>query len=409
MKKTVLFFAIIIVVATTIICSCKKSPSSSASCIEISLSSAAATDSQTVGVDSAITPIKYSILTNVVADSNIIDTLNINVSGTLPPGVTGHFSKGIFTISGTPTTSVGSPFKYIVTTTGNSCNNIVIKGSITVINTACPTINLSSAYSTISQTVNVNNAISQITYELGGATGAVITGLPPGITGIFSGEIFRISGTPNTSLGSPFTYTITTVGSTCTSTATGIIAVNPLPTSTVTVPANVTVCNGSTVAATAFASTPSGATFTWTNSSSAIGLPSSGTGDIASFTAMNTTELPITATITVTPTTGLGIGASSLYTIKVNPTPTITLTSGSTSQTISNGTSITSIVYTLGGSATGVSTITDSSAGQSGSLVGDIYTINATPTSPGDYMYMITATDGACISSSLTGTIVTTP
>ncbi|MDB5004246.1 MAG: beta-propeller fold lactonase family protein, partial [Mucilaginibacter sp.] len=42
-------------------------------------------------------------------------------------------------------------------------------------------------------------------------------------------------------------------------------------------------------------------TYNWTNNNTAIGLGASGTGDIATFTATNTTGNPITATITATP------------------------------------------------------------------------------------------------------------
>ncbi|MCW8896555.1 MAG: hypothetical protein OQJ96_04010, partial [Flavobacteriales bacterium] len=43
-------------------------------------------------------------------------------------------------------------------------------------------------------------------------------------------------------------------------------------------PANITVCNGASVPASAFTSTPAGATFAWTNSNTAIGLAASGSG-----------------------------------------------------------------------------------------------------------------------------------
>lgn len=41
--------------------------------------------------------------------------------------------------------------------------------------------------------------------------------------------------------------------------------------------------------------------FNWVNSNTGIGLSASGTGDIPSFTPVNTTKVPVTATITVTP------------------------------------------------------------------------------------------------------------
>ena len=41
--------------------------------------------------------------------------------------------------------------------------------------------------------------------------------------------------------------------------------------------------------------------FTWTNSNPSIGIPASGTGNIADFIAINNGTTPVIATITVTP------------------------------------------------------------------------------------------------------------
>jgi hypothetical protein len=117
-----------------------------------------------------------------------------------------------------------------------------------------------------------------------------------------------------------------------------IITVNPTTpsptTPTVTVPANITVNNNGAVAATSFISTPAGGTFAWTNSNTAIGIAASGTGNIPSFTAINTGTTSITATITVTPTVTGVKGTPSSYTITVNPTaptPTAITLTGSAS------------------------------------------------------------------------------
>ena len=60
-----------------------------------------------------------------------------------------------------------------------------------------------------------------------------------------------------------------------------------------------TVSNGQTTAAENFPG--GGCVYNWSNSNPAIGLSVSGTGDIASFTAVNKTKSPITATIAATP------------------------------------------------------------------------------------------------------------
>ena len=71
------------------------------------------------------------------------------------------------------------------------------------------------------------------------------------------------------------------------------------------------VCNNANTLPIAFTGGAAGVTYSWTNTTPGIGLAASGTGDIASFTAVNTTNAPITATITVTPTSAGG-----------NPAPT---------------------------------------------------------------------------------------
>ncbi len=86
---------------------------------------------------------------------------------------------------------------------------------------------------------------------------------------------------------------------------------------------NVTACNNSQVPAIDFIG--SGAIFngTWTNSNPNIGLPASGTGNIPSFTAHNTSYNNITATITVKPVVSGCIGAPMIFTITVKPSPTM--------------------------------------------------------------------------------------
>lgn len=158
----------------------------------------------------------------------------------------------------------------------------------------------------------------------------------------------------------PGTYLIslTSTSSTgCTDVSSASVVVTDGP--TVAVPANITQCAGTTIAAVNFTSTPAGATFAWTNSNSAIGLAASGNGNIPSFTATNTTGSPITATITVTPTLNGCSGTPQTYTITINPTPTVTVNSpticpGVTANLIANG--ATTYTWSAGATATGVNT-----------------------------------------------------
>ncbi|MCO5946867.1 beta-propeller fold lactonase family protein [Mucilaginibacter sp. RT5R15] len=99
--------------------------------------------------------------------------------------------------------------------------------------------------------------------------------------------------------------------------------INALP--TVNKPGDVTYINGDLTTVINFAGT--GTTFTWTNDKPGIGLPANGTGDIPSFTAVNTGPTAITATIKVTPANATGCpGIPQTFTIKVNASPAITAT-----------------------------------------------------------------------------------
>ncbi len=89
---------------------------------------------------------------------------------------------------------------------------------------------LTSGNGTDAQAVCVNSPIINITYHLTAEiTGASASGLPTGVTGAYSPNLFTISGTPLVTGG--FSYTVTTTGICLsgTGTATGKITASDIP------------------------------------------------------------------------------------------------------------------------------------------------------------------------------------
>ncbi|MGY0034549.1 PKD-like domain-containing protein [Pedobacter sp. NJ-S-72] len=83
-------------------------------------------------------------------------------------------------------------------------------------------------------------------------------------------------------------------------------------------------CNQANTTSVVFTDNGTGSTYSWTNDHTEIGLPLSGTGQLPSFKALNTTNSPIVATITVTPVSLSGCaGAAKTFKITVNPTAVV--------------------------------------------------------------------------------------
>jgi len=137
----------------------------------------------------------------------------------LPAGVTGSWVSNVVTITGTPT--VAGVFTYTIALPGG-CGVSTATGTITV--TPDNTLTLSSSAGTNAQNVCINAPITNITYASAVATGAIVSGLPLGVTGGWASNVVTISGTPTVT--GAYTYTVTTTGGCATATATGTIVVN---------------------------------------------------------------------------------------------------------------------------------------------------------------------------------------
>ena len=181
------------------------------------------------------------------------------------------------------------------------------------------------------------------------------------------------------------TPTFSNGGVTCSGDAKSFkITVNPLI--LVNQPSNQVVCNTAATTAVIFETTNTGgiSTYAWTNDTPSIGLAASGTGDIASFTAVNTSASPVVATIVVTPTfTNAGIsctGAAKSFTITVNPTAQVDQLLG---QVVCNAGSTNAVTFTTtgsGGTTTYTWTNDTPSIGLAASGTGNIASFMATNT-----------------------------
>ena len=99
------------------------------------------------------------------------------------------------------------------------------------------------------------------------------------------------------------------------------------PTPKVDTISNQSLCVGSSTTAVTFTSNVSGTVFTWTNTTTGIGLAGSSTGNstgIPSFVTTNTGLTPLVGTIHVTPSANTCTGPDRIFTFTVNPLPVMT-------------------------------------------------------------------------------------
>ncbi|MCT4561884.1 MAG: gliding motility-associated C-terminal domain-containing protein [Crocinitomicaceae bacterium] len=356
----------------------------------LTLTSAPATDTQTVCINNAINDIVYQTsggATSAVANG-------------LPAGVSGVFAAGELTISGTPTAA--GIFNYTVVSSGNPCDADTAYGQLIV--EEVPGMNLTSALGTDGQTICQNEALTNIVYTLtGGATNVSASGLPAGVAGNLAAGVYTISGSPTTN--GIFPYTLTATGTVCPSTnVVGTITIQTPATIASTTPLLDTqvVCINNAISDILF--TYGGSAI----SATASGLPAGVTSNLVG------SQLTLSGTPTSAGvfdyfvfTTGSVCPSDTAFgQLTVTDIPVINLTSvaGTDAQTICDNNPLTNIVYTLSGGATSAVT-SGLPTGVAGNLSGTIYTLSGTPNGTGVYPYTITASGGACPDVVTTGTI----
>ena len=143
------------------------------------------------------------------------------------------------------------------------------------------------------------------------------------------------------------TPTFTNGGVSCLgSTKSFSITVNP--TATVNAISSKVVCNGAIVSSITFGTTNTGGvnTYAWTNNTTSIGLAATGSGNIVSFSGVNTGTVPVTATVIATPTFTNGgvscLGSTQSFNITINPTATVDAIG---SQVVCNGAIVSGVTF----------------------------------------------------------------
>lgn len=241
---------------------------------------------------------------------------------------TGTFTGGIFTsfpgldlnsVTGaiTPSTSTAGTYNvsYTIPSDG-TCPAIVVNAMVTIL--PSQSISLTSASSTINQTVCLNTAITNITYAVNNATGASVTGLPAGVTGTYATGTFTISGIPT--VPGAYNYTVYTTGGACFPVATAVGTIIVPPTQIATIGSNQTICSGNSALLT-FTGTPN-ATVSYTINGGAvqnITLNSSGNATLTTAPLTSNTVYNLVSTSA----SGCSNAVSGSAIITVNPPPTI--------------------------------------------------------------------------------------
>ena len=320
-------------------------------------------------------------------------------------GITGSVAgSGASSISGTLTNTTNAPIDvtYTVTPIAGSCTGSTFTVTVTVFPT--PALSSTLTPAAICSEATFSYTATSNTVAATGST--VMTWTRAAVTGITetassgNGDISEVlTNTTNAPIDVTYVYTITSNG--CSATNDVVVTVNPTP--TVDAITSQILCNSDASTAITFASTfnVTGTTYSWTNSNTSTGLSqSSGTGDIASFTATNNTNTPILSTIIVTPTANGCDGLDETFTIRVNPTPTVDPIQG---QTVCNGATVQATQFTSAFNVAGTSydwVSDNTSIGISASGTGDIASFTAVNNTNAPVTATITVTPSATFGGS---------
>lgn len=185
-----------------------------------------ATSSTTTAVSPTSVAGSISGAESVCIGGTITLTLSGNVGSVTKwqSSTSSDFSSAVTDIANTTTSLIISSmpastyFRAVVVS--GTCSQEITTGLLVTL-TPNNLATLSSAAGTNSQTINITNSITSITYTILSATGATFTGLPSGVSGSFNANVVTISGTPTVS--GVFNYTVSLTGGCGVASASGSI------------------------------------------------------------------------------------------------------------------------------------------------------------------------------------------
>jgi Glycine rich protein/PKD-like domain len=237
---------------------------------------------------------------NVTNASVASSPINIAVPGT----ASANTYTGTFTITNSNTACTSAPYP--------------ISLNINPIPDVLPVSNQAVCNGATTTAITFGSSLSGTTYNWTNSDPSI--GLAASGTGVSGIPSFTVTNTTSVPVNAVITVTPVRLG--CLGAVqTFTITVNPTP--NVAPSSNQILCNGVSTAAINFTGSVAGTVFSWTNTDPSIGLVASGTGNIAAFTATNSTPAPVTAVITVNTLANSCTGGSNSFTIVVNPTPVL--------------------------------------------------------------------------------------
>ncbi len=361
-----------------------------------------ATSSLTFTVNNGVPP--YDIIINGVTylDRNSGSSISL---GALPVGNYSYSLTSVIDACGNPVPAGGLPLPYLFSINEIPSASGTVNNAPVICSNGTTDILLQSSIpgSTLSWTVTNAPAVTWLAGKApADGTGAIGTTIAQNLQHTGSQPV-------------TVSYSITPAGPASTfcpgPAVTRTVVVNP--TAELNDPADQVRCNGAATAAVNFGTNRTGGTttYSWTNSTTSIGLAASGNGNIPSFTATNTGTAPVTATITVTPSFEGCAGTQQTFTITVNPSGQV---NDPADQVRCNGAATAAVNFgtnRTGGTTTYSWTNSTTSIGLAASGNGNIPSFTATNTGTAPVTATITVTPSfeGCAGTQQTFTITVNP